>query len=70
MVKTLKNILLENQQFYDLENGLGHMTKMAVMPIYGYFYFLKISFRTQSPINDLETWHAALENQALQSLYK
>ena len=42
-------------------NGQGHMTKMAARPIYG---------KTLKMSCDLETWHVASGNQALQSLYK
>ena len=46
---------------------LGHMTKMAVMPIYGKtfqnLFQKKLSY-------DLETWHGTLCTQSLQSLYK
>ena len=42
------------------KDGLGHMTKMAIMPIYG---------KNQKSY-DLETWHdVASGTQALQSLY-
>ena len=38
----------------------GHMTKVAAKPIYG----------ENLKNHDPETWHAALGNQGLQSLYK
>ena len=44
-------------------NGLGHMTKMAAMPIYG-----KNLKKSSSP--EQETCHVSLGIQALQSLYK
>ena len=49
-------------------NNLGHMTKMAAMPIYG-----------KKPLNNLlqnrltdfeETWHEALMAKVLQCIYK
>ena len=43
-------------------NGLGHMTKMAAMPIYGK------NLKKSSP--EQETCHVSLGIQALQSLYK
>ena len=49
-------------------NGPGHMTKMAAMPIYG--KNLKNILLQKQKSYDLETWHVALEAQALQSLYK
>ena len=48
-------------------NGPGHMTKMAVMPIYG--KNLNNLLQNQKSY-DLETWHVALGILALQSLYK
>ena len=45
-------------------NGIGHMTKMAAMPIYG-----KNLLHNQKSYY-LETWQVALGAQALQSLYK
>ena len=47
-------------------NGLGHMTKMAAMPIYG--KNLKNLLQNQKSY-DLETWHVSLGTQAQQSLY-
>ena len=49
-------------------NGLGHMNKMAAMPIYG--KTLKNLLLQNQKSYDLETWHVALGTQALQSLYK
>ena len=43
------------------KDGLGHMTKMAAMPIYGK--------NPNQKTYDLETWHVSLGSQALQSLY-
>ena len=48
-------------------NGLGHMTKMAAMPIYG--ENLKNLLLQNQKSYDLETWHVSLRTQALQSLY-
>ena len=48
-------------------NGLGHMTKMAAMPIYG--KNRKNLLQNQKSY-DLETWHVSLGTQALQILYK
>ena len=48
-------------------NGLGHMTKVAAMPIYG--KNLKTSSLDQKA-DDLETWYAAFCAQVLQSLFK
>ena len=45
-------------------NGLGHMTKMATMPIYG--KNLKNLLLQNQKSYDLETWHVALRTQALQ----
>ena len=49
-------------------NCLGHMTKMAAMPIYG--KNLKNLLLQNQKSYDLETWHVASGTQALQSLYK
>ena len=49
-------------------NGLGHMTKMADMPIYGKNH-KNLLLKNQKSY-DLETWHVASETQTLQSLYK
>ena len=49
-------------------NGLGHMTKMATMPIYG--KKSKSHLLWNQKVNDLESWYAALETQALPSLFK
>ena len=49
-------------------NCLCQMTKMADMPIYGYTFRNRILQNLKS--YDLETWHAALGTQTLQSLYK
>ena len=47
-------------------NGPGHVTKMAFMAIKNvYFFFLQ-----KKKAYDLCTWHEALGNGALQSLYK
>ena len=48
--------------------GLGHMTKMAVMPIM-VKTFKNILLQNQKSY-DLETWHAASGTQALQSFNK
>ena len=49
-------------------NGLGHMTKMAVMPIFGKTFKNLLLQNRKS--YDSETWHAASGTQALQSIYK
>ena len=49
-------------------NGLGHMIKMAAMPIYGKT-FKYLLFQIHKSY-DLETWHVASGTQALQSFYK
>ena len=49
-------------------NGLGHMTQMAAMPIYG--KTLKNLLLQNQKAYDLETWHVASGTQVLQSLYK
>ena len=49
-------------------NGLGHMTKMAAMPIYG--KNLKNLLLQKQKSYDLETWHVSLGTQALQISYK
>ena len=46
-------------------NGPGHMTKMAVMPIYG--KNLKTLLLQDKKSYDLETWHVALGTEALHS---
>ena len=50
-------------------NGQGHMTKMVAMPIYGKKLEEKLLLQNQKSY-DLETSHAILGAQALQSLYK
>ena len=47
-------------------NGPGHMTKMAATLIYGKT-FINLLLENRK-CYDLETWHAASRNQALQSL--
>ena len=49
-------------------NDTGHMTKMAAMLIYGKNLQNIVLQKRKS--YDLETWHAASEIQALQSIYK
>ena len=49
-------------------NGIGHMTKMAAMPIYG--KILKNLLLQNQKSFDLETRHVALGTHGLQSLYK
>ena len=49
-------------------NGLGHMIKMAAMPIYG--KTLKILLLRNQKADDLETWYAALGAQVLSCLFK
>ena len=49
-------------------NGPGHMTSMAVMPIYD--KNLKNLFLRNKKADDLETWYAALSAQVLPSLFK
>ena len=46
-------------------NGLGHITKMAAMPMYG--KSLKNLLVQNQKSYDLETWHVSLGTQALQS---
>ena len=41
------------------KNGLGHMTKLAAMPIYGK------NLRQNTKSYNFETWHVILETQAL-----
>ena len=48
-------------------NGPGHMTKTAVMPIYG--KNLKNLLRNQNA-DDLETWNAASGARVLPDLFK
>ena len=48
-------------------NNLGHVTKMAAMPIYG--KTLQKSF-TERRINFKEAWHEALMANVLQCIYK
>ena len=45
-------------------NGLGHMTKMAAMSIYG--KNLKNLLLQDQKSHDLETWHVSFGSQALQ----
>ena len=49
-------------------NGLGHMTKMATMPIYG--KNLKNHLLWNQKADDLESWYAALGTQVLPCLFK
>ena len=49
-------------------NDLGHMTNMAVMPIYG--KNLKYIILQNHLTNDLETWYVALSMQVLRILFK
>ena len=49
-------------------NGLGHMTKMAAMPIYG--KNLKNFLLQNQKSYDLKAWHVSLGTEALQSVYK
>ena len=49
-------------------NSLGHMSKMAAMPIYG--KTLKNLLLQNQKSYDLEAWHVSLGSQVLQSLYK
>ena len=49
-------------------NGLGHMTKMATMPIYG--KNLKKYLFWNQKADDLTSWHAALGTRVLSSLFK
>ena len=46
---------------------LGHMTKMAAMPIYG--KNLKNHLWNQK-VDDLESWYAALGTRVLPNLFK
>ena len=48
-------------------NGLGHMTKMAAMLIYG--KNLKNLLLQNQKSYDLETWHVSLGTQALYKVY-
>ena len=49
-------------------NELGHMTKMAAMPIYG--KNLKNPLLQKQLTNDLESWYVALSMQVLPRLFK
>ena len=49
-------------------NGLGHMTKMAAIPIYGKT-LKNLLFQNQKAY-DLEAWYVASGAQVLQSLFK
>ena len=49
-------------------NGLGHMTKMAAMPIYG--KNLKKFLLWNQKADDLETWYASSGVLVLPSLLK
>ena len=53
-------------------NGPSHMTKIAATPtcICGTNLSENILIQSRKSGDDLETWHAASRNQALQSLYK
>ena len=51
-----------------VQNGLGHMTKMSAMPIYG--KNLKKFLLQNQRTNDLETWYVALCMQVLPRLFK
>ena len=50
-----------------LFNGLGHLTNMAAMPIYG--KTLKNLLWNQKA-DDLESWYAVLGTRVLPSLFK
>ena len=52
----------------DYINCLGHMTKIAAMPIYG--KKLKNLLLQNQKSYDLTTWQVASGTQVLQSLYK
>ena len=49
-------------------NNLGHMTKMAAMPIFGKNPSKIFFSRTGGPIS--ETWHKTLMAKVLQCVYK
>ena len=49
-------------------NSLGHMTKMAAMPIYG--KNSKSHLLLDQKVDDLESWYAALGIQVLPNLFK
>ena len=49
-------------------NGVGHMTNMAAMPIYG--KTLKNLLLQNQKADDLETWYAASGAQVLPSLFR
>ena len=49
-------------------NGLGHMTKMAAMPIYG--KTLKNLLLRNQEADDLDTWYAASGARVLSNLFK
>ena len=49
-------------------NGLGHMTNMAAMPIYG--KNLKNLLLQNQSTDDLEIWYVALSMQVLPRLFK
>ena len=48
-------------------NGLGHMTKMAAMPIYD--KTLKNLLLLNQKSDDIETWYAALGARVLPNLF-
>ena len=50
------------------KNSLGHMTKMAIMLIYGKYHYNFILWNQK--FNDLETRHGPSGTQVLQSSYK
>ena len=50
-------------------NGLGHMTKMADMPIYGKKPFKNLLLQNQKA-DDLETWYVTFGMRGLPSLFK
>ena len=51
-------------------NGLGHMTKMAIMPIYSMVKTIKDIFLWNRKTDDYETWYTTLSTQVLPSMFK
>ena len=49
-------------------NELGHMTNMAIIPIY--IKIIKKSYSPDAKADDLENWYVALSMQVLPRLFK
>ena len=62
------SLLGKGEQKFIYVNGLGHMTKIAAMPIYGKT-FNNLLLQNQKSY-DLDTWHASSVTQAVEGLYK